>query len=300
MTATLKFLLISILIKVSLCKSGHVDVKFDLKLKHVPHDCRKILLSYTSNDTCKLPYAISVLESYGDFDLQAVMLQDGHANHVTKERRHFKEDTVVPIPSSIQTNGDGHVYVGVKFYGLTKFVQDYFVMDITKLIKNPTLKTVTAVDSSDLSFMAVVKYGKVKPDRYNSDTVQSCGCVGWTCSCCSHMDIPKISLNHTGCVNITYLPDQYGISFTLSLDGTVVYNDTVSARNPPPVCFNVPYLKEYASLCVRFHDLDITEHKFYGCVRVEAELYHVRVGEKELGCFHLGPKKQHVNALFVI
>lgn len=68
----------------------------------------------------------------------------------------------------------------------------------------------------------------------------------------------------------------------------------LSARNPPPVCFNVPYLKEYASLCVRFHDLDVTEHSFYGCVRVEAELYHVRVGEKELGCFRLGPKKERV------
>lgn len=51
---------------------------------------------------------------------------------------------------------------------------DYFVIDVTKLIKNPTLKTVSAVDSSDLSFIAIVKYGKVKPDRYSKQSPNEC------------------------------------------------------------------------------------------------------------------------------
>lgn len=37
---------------------------------------------------------------------------------------------------------------------------DYFVIDVTKLFRHPTSKSVTSVDADDLSFAAVAKYGK--------------------------------------------------------------------------------------------------------------------------------------------
>ena len=49
----------------------------------------------------------------------------------------------------------------------------------------------------------------------------------------------------------------------------------VVARNPPPLCAAVPYLKDAASVCLDFYDLDIANHTFSGCVDLEARLYFV-------------------------
>ncbi len=34
----------------------------------------------------------------------------------------------------------------------------------------------------------------------------------------------------TGCVNITYLPNEYGMSLTFTLDGKVLYKETISGQ----------------------------------------------------------------------
>ncbi|XP_071103445.1 uncharacterized protein [Haliotis cracherodii] len=116
-----------------------------------------------------------------------------------------------------------------------------------------------------------------------------CGCLGYNCGCCAHLKVSQIGLNDTVCTNLTYLPDQYGVSLTVSVDGVVYYNNTVSARNPPPICVAVPYLKKYASICIKFYNLDIQQRTFSGCVRVLAQLATVIVESFDLGCFKIPP-----------
>jgi len=116
-----------------------------------------------------------------------------------------------------------------------------------------------------------------------------CSCIRekYNCGCCAAFDFPKIGLNDTGCVNVTYLPEQYGVSFLVSLDGHVIYNETVSAKNPPPICFGIPHLEKAASLCVDFYNMDYANETFAGCIKVEARLYHVLVDDIDLGCFKI-------------
>ncbi|XP_014679073.1 PREDICTED: uncharacterized protein LOC106818918 [Priapulus caudatus] len=114
-----------------------------------------------------------------------------------------------------------------------------------------------------------------------------CECANYSCGCCAHLDVPKIHLNDTGCVNFSYLPDEYGVSFTFSIDNKTIFNETISAKNPPPICYGVPFLEEYASVCIHFYDLELTRDKFRGCVKLEARLEHVAVGEYDLGCFQM-------------
>ena len=116
-----------------------------------------------------------------------------------------------------------------------------------------------------------------------------CECIRekYNCGCCATFNFPKIGLNDTGCVNVTYLPEQYGVSFLVSLDGKVIYNETVSAKNPPPICFGIPHLEKAASLCVDFYNMDYTNVTFSGCIKVEARLYHVLVDDLDLGCFKI-------------
>ncbi|XP_067687409.1 uncharacterized protein [Haliotis asinina] len=116
-----------------------------------------------------------------------------------------------------------------------------------------------------------------------------CGCVGYTCGCCAHLEVSKIGLNDTVCTNLTYLPDEYGVSLTFSVDGVVYYNKTVSARNPPPICLGLPFLKKEASICIKFYNLSIRQHTFSGCVDLIARLATVVVESVKLGCFKIPP-----------
>ncbi|XP_046555993.1 uncharacterized protein LOC124265249 isoform X2 [Haliotis rubra] len=124
-----------------------------------------------------------------------------------------------------------------------------------------------------------------------------CGCVGYTCGCCAHLEVKKIGLNDTVCTNLTYLPDEYGVSLTLSVDGIVYFKKTISARNPPPICVGLPYLKKEASLCVKFYNLSIQQHTFSGCVDVVAKLVSVVVESFKLGCFKIPPRGSPVLAM---
>jgi len=61
----------------------------------------------------------------------------------------------------------------------------------------------------------------------------------------------------------------------------------VTAKNPPPICFAVPYLKKELSLCIDFYDLDVTAEYISGCVKLEAHIVHVVVKKLDLGCFRI-------------
>ncbi|XP_076322514.1 uncharacterized protein LOC143231760 isoform X2 [Tachypleus tridentatus] len=115
-----------------------------------------------------------------------------------------------------------------------------------------------------------------------------CECQNYSCGCCAYLDIPRVRLNDTGCVNLTYLPKEYGISFTVTIDNYTVFNETISVHNPPPLCFGAPMLKEFADLCVHFYNITISWNKAYGCIKLEARLHYVTVASYELGCFSVG------------
>ncbi|XP_052235667.1 uncharacterized protein LOC127847654 [Dreissena polymorpha] len=118
----------------------------------------------------------------------------------------------------------------------------------------------------------------------------SCVCSGYNCGCCADLKWDVIHLDDTVCVNVSYLPaPEYGISATLTVDGKTIINETVSARNPPPLCVDVPYLKEYASLCIRLSQITVTPRSFSACASIEAEVFKIKVEEINLGCFTIPP-----------
>ena len=57
-----------------------------------------------------------------------------------------------------------------------------------------------------------------------------CKCENYVCYCCANVEIPKLHLNNTACVNLTYISEDVGLSLTFDLDGRVLYNNTVSGN----------------------------------------------------------------------
>ncbi|XP_021917219.1 uncharacterized protein LOC110828644 isoform X2 [Zootermopsis nevadensis] len=119
--------------------------------------------------------------------------------------------------------------------------------------------------------------------------MDTCRCTNFNCGCCAHLEESEIHLNSTICANVSYLSHDYGISITVTVNDYTIFNETVSARNPPPVCIGVPYVKEYADACVRLYDIDATTTHLHACVRVEARMKKILIAKYELGCFNIGP-----------
>ncbi|XP_070542278.1 uncharacterized protein [Ptychodera flava] len=135
-------------------------------------------------------------------------------------------------------------------------------------------------------------YNKLRDLRDGELQSTGCECNSTSCGCCADLVVEKVELNTTACMNLSYLPDQFGISFTISLGGEVVFNETISARNPPPICFGIPYLEKYFSLCLQFYNMEFSTSKLSGCARLDARLYEVVVESIELGCFKIPPGNQ--------
>jgi len=61
----------------------------------------------------------------------------------------------------------------------------------------------------------------------------------------------------------------------------------VTAKNPPPICIAVPFLKKELSLCVDLYNLDVTDTYLSGCLKLIARILYVEVKELDLGCFKI-------------
>ncbi|KAK3774436.1 hypothetical protein RRG08_028622 [Elysia crispata] len=128
---------------------------------------------------------------------------------------------------------------------------------------------------------------KVEDLRYKENSL--CACKGYSCGCCIHMESKRISLNETGCVNVSYLPSEIGFDFKLTLNGKIIIEDKLSVSNPPPICVAVPQLHKLASVCVIFRDLSFKGRQFSGCALISVKVADVTVEKFDLGCFHIPP-----------
>lgn len=68
-----------------------------------------------------------------------------------------------------------------------------------------------------------------------------------------------------------------------------LYLFNFSVRNPPPLCIALPYLKNEASICIRFMNLTLENKRLHGCVNLEARILHKLIESIPLGCFTIPP-----------
>ena len=79
-----------------------------------------------------------------------------------------------------------------------------------------------------------------------------CKCQHQVCQCCSDIVYKRFGLNDVVCVNAEYYPSEPAVSANVSWDGKVIISDTLSARNPPDVCAEVPIPKLTVSFLLFF------------------------------------------------
>ncbi|XP_015589256.1 uncharacterized protein LOC107264941 isoform X1 [Cephus cinctus] len=129
---------------------------------------------------------------------------------------------------------------------------------------------------------------RIEENQLQDTSFNSCKCANNNCGCCEYIDLPRIYINATVCTNITYLPNDYGISMTISYNSDTLFNDTVSVRNPPPICFGEHFIDSLeVDLCIRLHNIDFDKHHLSACVRFEAKVMRCVIAKQEIGCFNI-------------
>lgn len=112
-----------------------------------------------------------------------------------------------------------------------------------------------------------------------------CGCTKEPtaqCGCCTKFDFDH--KEHTACMNMTFQVEEKAIRFTGTLDDKVLFNETLSARNPPPFCQGVCPL---SCICLQYYNISYgDEGKWGGCLKIYADLI-VPLFNLDFGCFDL-------------
>ncbi|XP_032675870.1 uncharacterized protein LOC116846312 [Odontomachus brunneus] len=142
-----------------------------------------------------------------------------------------------------------------------------------------------ATDTS--SYLDVYDESIAKADNNN------CGCIQFDCGCCQYVKWNIVPLNGKLCANVSYWEHEYGISVTVTYNDFVIFNETVSARNPPPICFgeDIVDLIE-VGVCLHIYDIDIGYNMFHACFEVLGEFIHMKALSIKLGCVTTKLQKQ--------
>lgn len=255
----------------------------DLRIKLSPIDDTTIC---ENDPPCSIPYAISVLHSPNHFDLLNIMMQDGGLLRHNHNR--YSDSTVIRLTKAMKSH-NGKVYLGLRFFDLPVGMQDYIIMDVTMVIENGMKKKMEMITENYRLHVHVTKEMEKSflSDNIDTDMINStnCQCIPKNCACCMTLNVAKIGLNDFACVNITYISEDIGVRLSFSINGYIYISREISLRNPPPYCLSLPFLKEYASICLRLRNLKLRKRNLDGCLELDAELYHVHVATIHLGCF---------------
>uniref|UniRef100_A0A915Q4Q6 DUF4773 domain-containing protein n=1 Tax=Setaria digitata TaxID=48799 RepID=A0A915Q4Q6_9BILA len=257
---------------------------FDLRVKLSPIDKTVIC---TGDPPCSIPYAISVLHSSNHLDLQSVMIQDGGL--LMQHHDRYSDSTVIRLTKAMKPHG-GKLYLGLRFLDLPV---NYVIMDVTMITQKGMKKKMEMITEDYRLNVHVTKEVETHHglSSYHTDNntmnATTCQCIPKNCACCMMLNIGKIALNGFGCVNITYIPEDIGIRLSFSINGYTYISRELSLRNPPPYCLSMPFLKEYAAICLRLRNIKIHKTSLTGCLELDAELYHIHVATVHFGCFNI-------------
>lgn len=100
-----------------------------------------------------------------------------------------------------------------------------------------------------------------------------CECKKGICSCC----LGGFFFNNKGCMNIRYLPEDFAFELKMTLNENVLYKNTMSGKNPRPICISPPRFGQWIEMCAKFHDIYFIGRNMHLCLDISAT-----VGEFDL------------------
>lgn len=112
-----------------------------------------------------------------------------------------------------------------------------------------------------------------------------CACTNGVCGCCTGMLLQ--TFNSKGCMNITYVPEEFAFDLKMSMNDRVLYKNRVSGRNPAPVCIRPPRF-QFIEVCASFYDIHFIGRNMHICLEMGGYFEGFELFSRSFNCMRLG------------
>ncbi|XP_066598033.1 uncharacterized protein [Prorops nasuta] len=114
-----------------------------------------------------------------------------------------------------------------------------------------------------------------------------CDCSGLSCGCCAGVNITMVNFDRRACTNFTYDPLDFAIKMQVSMNEREIFSNSLSAKNPPPICMPMPYLP-FVSFCIRFFDIYMPGKNLHACIDFETRVIQNPILILHFDCVKMG------------
>ncbi|XP_026287914.1 uncharacterized protein LOC113213158 [Frankliniella occidentalis] len=117
-----------------------------------------------------------------------------------------------------------------------------------------------------------------------------CECADGHCNCCTGFvmqTLVNLPPRQRGCIKITYDPDDFAFAMALSFNDRVLYKNTISAKNPRPLCVALPRLTE-AKMCVKLSNVYFVGRNLHACIDMEGKWQDTQAFQMSFDCIRIG------------
>ncbi|XP_076237195.1 uncharacterized protein LOC143180979 [Calliopsis andreniformis] len=115
----------------------------------------------------------------------------------------------------------------------------------------------------------------------------SCLCDGLICNCCAGINLTAIHFDRRACTKFVYDPSEFALKIVLSMNEREIYTNSISAKNPPPLCTPAPVLP-FVSFCVRLFDIYTAGKNLHACIDLETRIIGQPILILHFNCVKMG------------
>ncbi|XP_029642057.1 uncharacterized protein LOC115216684 [Octopus sinensis] len=181
--------------------------------------------------------------------------------------------------------------LNITMIDLADFMKDTHNLNQVKLTKGDIKKNIPLQNNSTKT----VSNGTAASLLTNS----FCRCFHVQCVCCAWINMTRLHLSEKACANFTLLPKFQEFAFRFVFNNKLVYNQTITAENPPLICLGSK--TKAAEICVKFSNVTFQvnvheEHKtqLNGCASFNLNLFNRTIGVYPVGCFQIPDNNKHL------
>lgn len=170
------------------------------------------------------------------------------------------------ISSAARIKSDNEILESLQNSNLTDIERE-FVSNITSFLNNEGRNKQTRKKIKDM-----LKKPQIPP--VTGDPVQAvqqripCECKKGVCSCC----LGGFFFNNKGCMNLRYMPEDFAFELKMTFNDNVLYKNTMSGKNPRPICISPPRFGQWIEMCAKFHNIYFVGRNMHICLDISASI----------------------------
>lgn len=169
----------------------------------------------------------------------------------------------------------------------------------TSLVINDEMSDLEREFIKNVTALSIESEGRKKKDKnkvkkpqippITTDPVQAvqsripCECKGGICSCC----LGGFFFNNKGCMKIKYIPEDFAFELRMTFNENVLYKNTMSGKNPRPICISPPRFNQWIEMCARFHDIYFVGRNMHLCLDISATLGDFDLVDRLVNIFNI-------------